>query len=459
MTWVGVAAILYASFHFNALTPYPGSVVALPVLGAGLIIAGGVAVPKYGAEYVLGRGSAQWLGRRSYSLYLWHWPVLVIAAEYVGKTKLPFWQNVPLIAVAVVLSMVTYRYLENPVRHLRTPSRPTVLVGGIAVIGTVVVLSVLVAVETVTPPVYRVTPAPDTRAVLQNVAAAPHITTLPAKLEPSLAEAPNDWAAWNGNIYTPCANTADITAYSEKLCALGDVSSRNNMIVYGDSHTIMWLPAYEAIAKAEHLRLFVLVKYFCPASLVTVVNPPGAGGVGGPYESCISWHDWVIATINALKPSLVIVSQDSLYKTPVNAAGVSTFFTAKAWQAGVTNLFNAMKIPDHDKVLLGNIPSLPQPPPACLARHSTDVQACSARPGPATVSYFNPAEQAGAAAAHARYITTTPWFCSSTCTAVVKQYVVYMDQFHVTGTYATYLTNALAESLGYPPVDTAPSRE
>ena len=449
LTWAGLAAILYASFHFTALTPYPGSAVAVPVIGAGLIIAGGAAVPRYGAELVLGRFWAQWLGRRSYSLYLWHWPVLIIATEYASKTHLTFVQNIPLLVGSVVLSMLTYRFLGNPVRHLRTPAGPTVLVGGIAIVATVIVLSLAIAVETVSPPIYHVTPAANTAQVLQDVAAAPQITTLPKNLEPSLSQAGNDWAAWNGNLYTPCANTADISAYSENLCALGDTSSRTNMVVYGDSHTIMWLPAYEALAKAEHLRLFVLVKYFCPATLVTVVNPPGAGGTGGPYASCISWHDWAIAVINSLKPSLVIVAQDSLYKTPVTASGVSDFFAQKVWQAGVTALFNAMKIPDQDKVLLGNIPMLPQSGPACLAKNPSDVQACSA-PVRSTLVYLNPADRAGAEAAHAKYIETTPWFCSATCTAVVKNYTVYLDQFHVTGTYAKYLTNALAEALGYP---------
>ena len=177
MTWGGLAAILYASFHFNAFTPYPGSAVAVPVLGAGLIIAGGVAVPRHGAELLLGRKGAQWLGRRSYSLYLWHWPVLIIATEYATKKNLPFLQNVPLVLVATVLSMATYRYLENPVRHLKVPSRPTVLIGGIGVVATVVVLSVVISLETVTPPVYHVVPAANTAEVTRDVAAAAQITT------------------------------------------------------------------------------------------------------------------------------------------------------------------------------------------------------------------------------------------------------------------------------------------
>src|SRR5664280_3175580 len=129
LTWAGLAAIVYSAFAFDAQTAYPGSLVAVPVVGAALIIAAGVAVPRWGAESLLGTGPAQWLGKRSYSLYLWHWPILIIAAEQVGKTNLPVGVNLLLLLVALAASMVTYRVVENPVRHLKVPSLPSVAVG------------------------------------------------------------------------------------------------------------------------------------------------------------------------------------------------------------------------------------------------------------------------------------------------------------------------------------------
>jgi peptidoglycan/LPS O-acetylase OafA/YrhL len=67
LTWVGLAAVLVAAFIFDDRSAYPGSLAALPVLGAAMIIAGGVAVPRYGAESLLGLPPFRWLGKLSYS--------------------------------------------------------------------------------------------------------------------------------------------------------------------------------------------------------------------------------------------------------------------------------------------------------------------------------------------------------------------------------------------------------
>lgn len=142
MSWAGLGAIVVASVTFTSATVYPGALVALPVVGAGLVIAGGSAQPRWGAEQVLRQKPFQLLGLISYSLYLWHWPILIIATERQGASMLPVWDNVLWLLVATALAVLTYRFLENPVRHsqlLRRRAWASLVMGACLVAATLVV--------------------------------------------------------------------------------------------------------------------------------------------------------------------------------------------------------------------------------------------------------------------------------------------------------------------------------
>jgi hypothetical protein len=170
---------MWSAFLFNAQTPYPGWVVALPVVGAALVIAGGVAIPAAGAESLLGLPPFQWLGRRSYSLYLWHWPILIIAAEHAGRSTLALSENLWLILLAIVASMASCRLVENPIRHWKLPSRTTVAAGIAIVVTTVVTLSLVIGVESTPAAGSHLSAGPNVRVVLHEVAAARSITNRP----------------------------------------------------------------------------------------------------------------------------------------------------------------------------------------------------------------------------------------------------------------------------------------
>jgi peptidoglycan/LPS O-acetylase OafA/YrhL len=120
VSWVGMAAIVVTGVTFTAATAYPGSLVAIPVVGAALLIAAGMSAPRYGAEALLKLRPFSVTGKLSYSIYLWHWPILILAAERVGRTSLPVWQSLGWVAVAVAASALTYVLVENPIRHAST---------------------------------------------------------------------------------------------------------------------------------------------------------------------------------------------------------------------------------------------------------------------------------------------------------------------------------------------------
>jgi len=122
MTWIGLGGILLAGFAYSATTTYPGSAVALPVISTALVVAGGTAAPRLGAEWILRLPPFRWLGKLSYSLYLWHWPILIIAAQYAGH-PLSVKDNLGWVLLALAFSIVSYFVVENPLRHWKYLSR------------------------------------------------------------------------------------------------------------------------------------------------------------------------------------------------------------------------------------------------------------------------------------------------------------------------------------------------
>jgi peptidoglycan/LPS O-acetylase OafA/YrhL len=448
LTWAGLAGIALAAFSFTAQTAYPGSLVAIPVVGAGLVIAGGVGAPRFGAERLLGLRPFQWFGQRSYSLYLWHWPILIIAAESADKSILPVGENLLLVLLAIGMAMVSYRAVENPIRHWKLPSRATVAAGIALFVTTIVVLSLLISVESQSAIPISSATAADLQTVLHQVAAAKSITKVPHSLEPKPAAASNDY----GGLEEGAGCEASVGGSTEKLCFLGDPHGDQLIIVYGDSHAPMWLPAFIAVAKSAHMRLLVLGKPDCPASPVNVANPEGVGPRGGIWGACNSWHTWAIKTIDSLKPNILVISQDSLYTRPYTSPSEASTFSPSQWSRGLKNLFKMIPSGRIKKVYLGNIPLLVQSGPLCLSRHPDNVQACS-RPVYLSNRSLDSTDRSVAAELHIKYIDPTPWFCSKTCTAVVGHYDVYMDLIHVSGAYAQYLHNALAQAL----FETAPA--
>jgi len=142
MSWLGLGLILLAGFAFTASTVYPGWAVIIPAGGAALLIAGGAAVPAYGVETILRLRPIQWIGVISYSLYLWHWPILTIAAERRGTTSLPVADGMLWVLVSLVLATapqqvpwlpsvgqpahgwVSHRLRPRRIHHGDSPSQP-----------------------------------------------------------------------------------------------------------------------------------------------------------------------------------------------------------------------------------------------------------------------------------------------------------------------------------------------
>jgi hypothetical protein len=431
-TWVGLGAILVAAFAFDSQTAYPGYLVAIPVIGAGLVIAGGVAAPRRGVEMVLRLAPFAWLGDLSYSLYLWHWPLLIIAAESRQRTSLSFQQSVPWITLALVASIATYHLVENPVRHSRSlmARRWSSVVLGVGLIG----LALVVATATL-PPSPRVAvspsiviPAGTDAEVATAVRDSVGIQHLPADLTPSMAAILHDFGAPTG----PC--TPQISATTVPACVFGDPSGSHTMVLYGDSHALMWFTAVNAIAKQAHWRLVLLGHGYCMANRYS----PAVRSSAALFATCGQWQDFAEARIRRLHPDLVVVTQ-ALQPGPGRVP-----YTPKQWQLGLETTLRQISSPGTSFVVLGNLPEADPGPPNCLAQHPDQVQSCS---GPLPDPKYNAAEQRAVGAMGGRYVSVVPWFCAQRCSAVIGRYQPYVNALHVSATYSLFLRQVLAEKL------------
>jgi hypothetical protein len=293
------------------------------------------------------------------------------------------------------------------------------------------------AVDQPVTPATPVVVEPGSPATVEGlVHAAPALKSVPADLVPALQ---GSQVGYPG----PRCWPVDYPVTAMKPCLYGDPYGGKSMVLYGDSHSAMWFQTIDNIAIAAHWKLWYLGKSACPAELLPMLNPGNFGTPGGEYTQCDQFHTYAIAQIKRLSPNLVIVTQES-HPPPDDRP-----YTSEQWRAGLDKFFESITVPGVQFEVIGNIPQLPEDPPQCLYAHSDDLPACSA-PLAKSLNPYGQAEKAAVESVGGRYVDTTPWFCSATCTAVIGRYQVYFNQQHVMGPYAVFLGGVMAQALQLP---------
>jgi SGNH domain (fused to AT3 domains) len=279
-------------------------------------------------------------------------------------------------------------------------------------------------------------------AVIAAVAAGTHLKTLPANLTPSLADAASDLRVPPGGACGSLQIPGVDPSYEP--CVYGSTKATSRIVLLGDSHAWQWATSVASIAQRTGASLGLLYHSSCVVTLTASSLPPNGppGGSEPSGQVCDQWTKAAIKWINNFHPQTVIVvaySGDTPSQQPIYAKGL-------------VELFHEVQAPGRQLVLIGQDPDNYTGGPDCLAAHESNISQCNVPESRAVIPVALKAQEQAASRVHAKFVNVTPWICGkSACPQVVGNYDVYQDPFHLTSTYAEYLSPVLGIALGLLP--------
>ena len=442
--WVGAALLATAAVAFDHGVAYPGVAALVPTVAVILLIAARGA----GASRILSFAPLRTLGRVSYSLYLFHWPVLVYATMLGVTLGVPLrWA---LVAFAIAVAGLSHTFVERPFLDGRVGTRARRAAFGLAMSATaaVVLLAQVVNVsaasavpETATldqaemrlPSFATAIPAAATRpsvAVTETTPASIATPTAPRELRPRIADARADG---DGLGARGCG--LSLAGDHPPVCELGDPRGAITVVLIGDSHAAQWFPAVDTIATARGWRVIPFTKDSCIFLDMRIVSIH----LEREYTECARWRTNVVAAVQGLHPDLAIVSS-SRWVHPVDGRDADPARQAAAMARLVSSL-------DTRVALIADTPLMSQDVPACLSRRDRDARSCGTSREYALTLHLardgRAAEMLGAT-----LVDPTAWLCDDErCPAVIDRTIVYRDDHHLTATMARRLAPVLEPAL------------
>ncbi|WP_327169302.1 acyltransferase family protein [Streptomyces subrutilus] len=440
--WAGAAAIGWCVVSYDASTPYPGYAALVPTVATAAVIL--AAIPGRGEHDALGAHAVGRLlagrapravGRLSYNLYLWHWPVLVLAEARFGTLGWPARAGLTLAAAAPALA--TLRWVEQPLRRSRTVSElPR---RGLSVGVTAVVLPVVLALVVGTTTLHLLGPAapPDPRGLPPGAVSGPTLLARTAgaapadgPVVPSPAQARADFPPDAGCQVAPAETRSPD-------CLFGAVDSPDRIVLLGDSHAGQWFSPMLALAAQRGWALQELVKQGCPLPQLSVDSPQ----LGRAYRECDTWRADALERLRTQQPRPRLIVLSSLNRYTADQA-----LLAEAWEKTLRPL-RELGVPI---VYIEDTPVPGTDVPACVSGHLDSPAACAfAREGARQPDPLAARITAGALPG-VRSVGVNEVLCPGTgptCPAVLDRILLYRDDAHLTNVAAVVLTGRLERLL------------
>lgn len=450
--WGGAVAIGWCVVAYDASTPYPGLAALVPTLATAAVIL--AAIPgrgernvqgPYGVGRLLAGRAPRAIGRLSYTLYLWHWPVLVLAEARLGALGWP--ARTAWTLAAVLPALATMRWVERPLRRSRTVSElPR---RGLAVGVSAIVLPVALALVVGTATLHLMGPTTpvDVKGLPPGAASGPSLLGASGTSGDSRTSGASGASAGDGPVvpnpaqarkdFPPdqgCQVAPEVTRSPK--CLFGAVDSPDRIVLLGDSHAGQWFSPMLAIASQRGWALQELVKQGCPLPELDVDSPQ----LGRAYRECDVWRADALDRIRTgPKPRLIVIASLNRYTEDdelLAAAWEKTLRPLRAVGAPIVYI-EATPVPGSDI-------------PACVSGAPDGAAACAFGRADAVPADPLARRIAAGAVPGVRVIGVNQVLCPGdgpTCPAVRERILLYRDDAHLTNVAAVVLTPRLERLL------------
>ncbi|SDL52564.1 Peptidoglycan/LPS O-acetylase OafA/YrhL, contains acyltransferase and SGNH-hydrolase domains [Arthrobacter sp. ok362] len=414
--WAGLVAMLSCGLLLTVDRSFPGFIALWPTLAAAAIITAGQSGSRFGVDRFLTWKPLVALGDNSYALYLWHWPLLVLALAGAGITSPNLFQGLCIVAASVVLAVLTTRFVEKPLREWHWPKRRAwrtavvIAACGALLAGPVAVWqSQLVAdeAEAASQPKEL---TPGAAALAPENAGKP---TPEAKIIPAPAAMKNEWADIDG------------------LCTDGNVPSdpllqgclQNNkpekvtkrIVVLGDSHAQQYMAALGPIAKSHGWEVVTLLKGNCRFGGESPERDADCNAFNrASTQYVLDHHPDAVFTVASL------THKEAPFETevPQYLEGIKPFTDAGMDVVGIR---------DNPRFNINM--------PECVQKNGEDAAECNV-PEQESLAGSSPLDAYRGQVPRLALMDMSDFICANgTCPPVVGNVYVYKDDNHLTKTY------------------------
>lgn len=435
LSYIGLGGAVLSLFVITDDSMFPGPWAALPVLSTALVIAAFVGAEVRGVPHLTNR-VAEYFGDHSYTLYLWHWPVIILLAAVLP----PAWPYyVTVIGVSLTLTHLTYRFYEDPIRrsnwleNVVPPSRRIrispkqwtaagVLIAATIAASAVVVETDLNAHSQDDQELVMTLAAPGAAHESGQCAGVAALRTEGCALfDPAKPVTPSiDYFAHDGQGAFKCFREQGKSLQS---CTYGfEGPDAKRIAVIGDSHAAMLLPALSPYLIENRWSMTTFVGYGCQwTSKILNGNVDCSEVMAQTQQKLLADKFDVILTTASRKHAGDPNGHEEVWR-PVAEAGT--------------------------KILaVGDVPGVPEETLDCLTRVGV-IRNC-ATPRDEALATADPLLIAAAKVPGVTALDLTSSFCDADkCPAIIGNHIVYQDAGgHMTATYARSLGPQLVDAV------------